>query len=117
MSENGSGHNELQGLPRLGWQMYSQLARLYLHEDVLCRKFEPLDGSEPYLQQIIPPALVFEIITSLHNSATAENLGTYETIEKIRQRYCWPGFTEDVKKHIRSCDHCQKLAGPPRTHR
>ena len=49
-------HNELQGLPRLGWQMYNQLTSLYLHEDVLCRKFEPLDGSEPYLQEIIPPA-------------------------------------------------------------
>ena len=50
--------NDLQGLPRLGWQMYNQLASLYLHEDVLRRKFEPLDGSEPYHQQIIPPALV-----------------------------------------------------------
>ena len=40
-------HNELQGLPRLGWQMYNQLANFYLHEDVLYRKLEPLDGSEP----------------------------------------------------------------------
>ena len=37
----------------------------------------PFDGSDPYLQQIIPPALVSEIITSLHNSATAGHLGTY----------------------------------------
>ena len=45
-------HNDLQlqGLPRLGWQIYNQLASLYLHEDVLCRKFESFDGSEPYLQ-------------------------------------------------------------------
>ena len=78
--------------------MYNQLASLYLHKDVLCRKFEPLDDSEPYLQQIIPPALVSEIITSLHNSATVGHLGTYKTIEKIRQRYYWPGFKEDVKK-------------------
>ena len=110
-------HNDLQGLPRLGWQIYNQLASLYLHEDVLCRKFEPPDGSEPYLQQIIPPALVSEIFTSLHNSATAGHLGTYRTKEKIRQRYYWPGFKEDVKKHIRCCHRCQKRAGPPRTHR
>ena len=97
--------------------MYNQLASLYLHEDVLCRKNEPLDGREPYLQQIIPPALVPEFITSLHNSATAGHLGTYKTIQKIRQRYYWPGFKEDVKKHIRCCDRCQKRAGPPGTHR
>ena len=69
-------HNELHGLPRLGWQLYNQLASLYLHDNVLRRKFEPLDGSETYLQQFIPPALVSEIITSLHNSATAGHLST-----------------------------------------
>ena len=76
-------HNELQGLHRLGWQLYNQLASLYLHEDVLCQKIEPHDGSEPYLQQIIRPALVSEIITSLHDSATVGHLGTYMTIKKI----------------------------------
>ena len=97
--------------------MYNQLTSLYLHEEVLCRKVEPLDGSEAYLQQFIPPAVVTELITSLHNSATAGRLGTYRTIKKIRQRYYWPRFKEDVKKHIRCCDRCQKRAGPPRTHR
>ena len=64
--------------------MYNQLASLYLHKDVLSRKTEPLDGSEPYVQQIIPPALVAEIILPLHNSATAGHLGTYKAKEKIR---------------------------------
>ena len=41
-------HNELQGLPRPGWQKYNQMTSLYLQGDVLCHKFEPLDGSEPY---------------------------------------------------------------------
>ena len=91
-------HHVLQGVPRLGWQMYNQSAGLYLHKDVLCPNFEPIDCSEPYFLQFIHPALVSEIITSLHNSATAEQLLTYKTIEKIRQRYYWPGFKEDVKK-------------------
>ena len=108
------GHNELQNLPRLGGQMYNQLSILYLQEVGLYRKFEPIDGSEPYLQQIIPPALVSEFITSLYNSATAGHLGTHKTIEKIRQRYYWQGFEEDVKKHIRCCERCQKRGGPPK---
>ena len=93
------------------------MASLYFHEDLFCRKFESLDGSEPYLQQIILPALVSKLITSLHNSATARYFGTSKTIEKIRQRYYWPGFKEDVKKHICCCDRCQKRSRPPRTHR
>ena len=44
-------------------------------------------------------------------------MGTYKTIENIRQRYYWPRFKEHVKKHIRCCDRSQNRAGPPRTHR
>ena len=109
--------NELQGLPRLAWQMYNQLSSLYIQNGILCRKFEPTIGRLAYLQQIIPPSLVTEIITSLHNSLTAGHLGAYKTLEKIRQRYYWPGFKTDVKHHILHCDKCQKRSGPPQKHR
>ena len=79
--------NDLQGLPRLAWQMYNQLSSLFIQNGILCRKFEPTDGRLAYLQQIVPPSLVTEIITSLHNSLTAGHLGAYKTLEKIRQRY------------------------------
>ena len=110
-------NNDLQGLPRLGWQMYNQFHSLYIHEDVLCRKFEPVDGTLPYLQQIVPPALVQDVIGSLHSSSTAGHLGTYKTIEKIRQRFYWPGFKEDVRLFINRCEKCQKRSNPPKTHR
>ena len=109
--------NDLQGLPRLAWQMYNQLSSLYIQDDILCRKFEPTNGRLAYLQQIVPPSLVTEIITSLHNSVTAGHLDAYKTLEKIRQRYYWPGFKTDVKHHILRCDKCQKRSGPPQKHR
>ena len=79
--------NDLQGLPRLAWQMYNQLGSLYIQAGILCREFEPTNGRLAYLQQIVPPSLVTEKITSLHNSLTAGHLGAYKTLEKIRQRY------------------------------
>ena len=84
--------NDLQGLPRLGWQMYKQLGSLYLQDGILCRKFEPTHGRSVYLQQIVPPSLVTEVITSLHNSVTAGHLDAYKTLEKIRQRFYWSGL-------------------------
>ena len=110
-------HTDLQGLPRLGWQLYNQLSNLYIQDDILCRKFQPKDGSLPYLQQIVPPALVPEIVTSLHDSLTSGHLGRYKTIENIRERFYWPGFKDDVKLHIEECIKCQKRSGPPKTHR
>ena len=108
--------NDLQGLPRLAWQMYNQLSSLYIQNDILCRKFESTNGRVAYLQQIVPPSPVTEIITSLHNSVTAGHLGAYKTLEKIRQRYYWPGFKTDEKHHIFRCDKCQKRSGPPQKH-
>ena len=109
--------NDLQGLPRLAWQMYNHLSSLYIQNDMLCCKIEPTNGRLAYLQQIVPPSLVTEIITPLHNSLTAGHLGAYKTPVKIRQRYYWPGFKTDVKHHILRCDKCQKRSGPPQKHR
>ena len=72
--------NDLQGLPRLAWQMYNQLSSLYIQDGILCRKFEPTNGRLADLQQIVPPSLVTEKITSLHNSLTAGHLGAYKTL-------------------------------------
>ena len=109
--------NDLQGLPRLGWQLYNQWGSLYVQDGIHCRKFEPTDGRLAYLQQIVPPSLVTEVITSLHNSVTAGHLGAYKTLDNIRQRYYWPCFKTDVKHHILRCDKCQKRSGPPQKHR
>ena len=109
--------NDLQGLSHLAWQMYNQLGDLYLQDGIRCRKIEPTNGRLAYLQQIAPPLLVTEVIASLHNSVTAGHLGAYKTLEKIRQRYLWPGFKTIVKHHILWCDKCQNRSGSPQKHR
>ena len=107
---------DLQGLPRLGCQLYNQLDSLYIQNGILCFKFEPTNGRLAYLQQIVPPPLVTEVITSIHNSVTAGHLGAFKALKKIRQRYYWPGSKADVKHHILRCDKCQKRSGPPQKH-
>ena len=80
-------------------------------------EFYPRDNHLPYLQQIIPPSLVSKVFTSMHDSLTSGHLGVFKTMEKIRERFFWPGFKDDVKLHIEHCDKCQKRANPPKTHR
>ena len=72
-------------MSRLAWQMYNQLGSLYLQDGTLCRKFEPTNGRLAYIQQIVPPSLIIEVITPLHNSVTAGHLAAYKTLEKNRQ--------------------------------
>ena len=33
--------HEIQGLPRLGWQIYNQLDSLYIQDGILCCEFDP----------------------------------------------------------------------------
>ena len=91
--ENGKvpTSQELQGLPRLAWQLNNQLKSLHLLDGILCRKFETVDN-QVVLQQIVPPSMTQEIISACHSSPTAGHLGVAKTSEKIKQRFYWPGL-------------------------
>ena len=70
-----------------------------------------------YYQQLIPASLVPQVLNSIHSSTTGGHLGIFKTVEKVRERFHWPGFQEDVKLFINRCEQCQKRANPPKTHR
>ena len=90
---------ELQGLPRLAWQLNNQLKRLQLLDGILCRKFETADN-QVVLQQIVPPSMTQEILSACHSSPTTGHLGVAKTSEKIKQRFYWPGIQEDTKLSV-----------------
>ena len=104
---------ELQGLPRLAWQLNNQLQSLQLLDGILCRKFEPADN-QVVLQQIVPPSMTQEILSACHSSTTAGHLGVAKTSETIKQRFYWPGLQEDTKLIVSLCPECQKRSGPPK---
>ena len=62
---------ELQGLPRLAWQLNNQLKSLKLLDGILCRKFETADN-QVVIQQIVPPSMTQEILSACHSSPTAD---------------------------------------------
>ena len=104
---------ELQGLPRLAWQLNNQLTSLQLLDGILCRKFETSDN-EVVLQQKVPPSMTHEILSACHSSSTAGHLGVAKTSEKTKQRFYWPGLQEDTKLYVSRCPECQKRSGPPK---
>ena len=82
-------NDELQALPRLGWQRLNQVSSLHIKNNVFCRKFEQLEGKFPFMQRIVPRSMVPEVLTALHSSKTAGHLGTHKVIEKVRLRFYW----------------------------
>ena len=47
---------DLQGLPRLAWQLNNQLKSLQLLDEILCIKIETADNQD-VLHQIVPPSM------------------------------------------------------------
>ena len=107
--------HELQGLPRATWQLVNEFRSLKMFNDVLCREFIP-KRRPLYFQQFIPASLKPQVLNSIHSSTTGGHLGIFKTVEKVRERFYWPGFQDDVKLFINRCEQCQKRANPPKTH-
>jgi hypothetical protein len=50
----------------------------------------------------------------MHNDPTSGHLGIEATFNKIRSRYYWPQYYEDIKRYVESCDACQHRGRPRR---
>ena len=66
---------------------------------------------------VVPSGLRGQVLQSCHNNLFSAHLGVRKTVDKIRQRFHWPGLRRDVKQHIRSCAICTANKMPYRKFR
>ena len=73
---------------------------------MLYRRWENESGkvSKPLL--VVPRSLVNDVLTSLHDGPTAGHLGITKTLQKVRERFYWPGQRQDVEDWLRKCEKC-----------
>ncbi|KAL1263646.1 hypothetical protein QQF64_006385 [Cirrhinus molitorella] len=65
---------------------------------------------------LVVPREKTEIVMELaHAHPMAGHLGVQNTIQRIRDRFHWPGFEADVKRFCQACPTCQKTSprAPP----
>ena len=73
-SGNPPSTKELQGCPRIAWQLANQLKSLEIKDGILCRRFELPKTGDRFFQQIIPQNMVHELLSSIHSSPTGGHL-------------------------------------------
>src|SRR5690606_37731578 len=62
---------------------------------------------------VIPQAEeIGDILKRFHNHPSAGHLGVNNTFFKIRQAYYWKGMYKDIRKHVETCDSCQRSGRP-----
>ena len=82
------------------------------HDGILYRNFKPNIGEETasILQLVLPKQYRRKVLEVAHDIPLAGHLGRKKTLNRILQRFFWPGITHDVRQYCRSCAACQKVA-------
>ncbi|PFX12172.1 Retrovirus-related Pol polyprotein from transposon 17.6, partial [Stylophora pistillata] len=52
---------------------------------------------DSFPQLVLPPALRFEILTSMHDHVSGDHFGVHKTFNKVKQRCWWKGMYKDVE--------------------
>ena len=92
-------------------QLWDQLV---VSGGVLTRRFEDKDGGNILYQWVVPKKQRDEILHHLHDGPLGAHLGENKTLQKLRERFYWPGYSADVKEWCRSCKLCgqRKMPNP-----
>src|SRR5204862_3095229 len=86
-------------------QLFSQ-SKNYNIENELLYKQDRKDATKFYrvIQKQELPALLY----MMHNDPTSGHFATNAMFHKIKARYYWPQYYEDIKKYVQECDACQR---------
>ena len=83
---------------------------------VLCREWYPQGtgrGARSVLQVVAPSEIRQRLLQSLHNSPSGGHLGRTKTLLRVRQRFYWPHYKEDVIRWCKRCDACARSKSGP----
>ena len=79
-----------------------QANRLLLRDGMLCRRYQPSNGSE-IIQVVIPTTMAKLVLQHLHDSS-----GHLGGAKKVKERFYWPGYEQDVEQWVQQCEPCQQ---------
>ena len=80
--------------------------QLIVRNGVLYRQYEDEGGSGSHLQLVVPRKSREEILQDIHGGAVGGHLGEKKTLSRLKERFYWPGQTEEVKRWCQDCPSC-----------
>ena len=68
---------------------------------------EPVTVSTNHICRIIVPfSLRYIIFNTMHTSPSAEHMGKYKALYRLKLRFFWPRMRADIKEWIKQYDNC-----------
>jgi Integrase zinc binding domain/Integrase core domain len=97
--------------PQQQQQLMKQANNYILKDDVIFKRDKKIQNK---LYRVIKKDEVATVLHMMHNDPTSGHLGIEATFNKIRSRYYWPQFYEEIKRYVETCDACQRRGRPRR---
>ena len=87
---------------------WAQFDSFVLVEGVVYRRFEKPDGSNQYLQLLMPRCLRQRFLEMVHAQATG-HFAYKKTLGQVQKRVCWDCWRTDVKLYCACCKACNEF--------
>src|SRR6266542_4833301 len=81
-------------------QWLKMVEKYQLEEGTLVLKDQPT-------RRIVPRSQYYSLMYIFHNDPTAGHLGYKKVLQKLSERYYWPGMAKNVNQYIQACYQCQ----------
>ena len=90
---------------------FAQRNRLMISGNNLFRRWEDENGFVRF-QYVVPKAERPRLLDLAHSSVYACHLGCDKILNRIKDRFYWPGYAADTEKYVRECLKCQLIKAP-----
>jgi len=103
-------YKSIQGESRVFKSLWALWNELQIIEGVLYRMKHCEEKISPILQCVAPTEIRTFILEQLHNSRLAGHLGVSKTIDRVKQRFYWPGYRDDIILWCKKCVLCAQTS-------
>ncbi|UYV74060.1 K02A2.6-like [Cordylochernes scorpioides] len=92
--------------------LWSQWDSLSIDDGLLKRIWESADGRSKTMQLVGPKIQVPNVLREIHDGVSGAHFGINKTLKKVRERFYWVYYHEDVERWCKECDRCAASKGP-----
>ena len=109
--------DSLRGYPRETFQLVQLWDQLLVEDGVLYRKYEDCRGRSHHLQLVVPRLMRENVLEESHAGSMGGHLGEARTLNRVKEKYFWPGHANSVREWCRTCSNCAARKSPTQKQR
>ena len=86
--------------------------RLKVHDGTLWRLYDDNASKKKWLRLVLPQSLCDEVLQQVHAGAISGHFDEKKMLNQVKERFYWPGMSDDVKNWCHTCATCATQKSP-----